>query len=227
MYRKRMSLLLAFVRLIVLFLAKDGHDSHWASGWATPQLLRRRHCRFHPARVSTGSIQAPSTNSNQNDNSLVDDDFSLEAFQSARENRQQNQQQDDVNDSMEPDDNEESQDDEFSGYDFRDILHAKWGQCFDVDFNRVDYMGSCTLYLNILPFYVGRKPFRHETEYDYLCHLQAVVEILLQYDQLGYILYQIGETNKRPVPGRSPIVAVPCRLDLTEEQVNAIVKGKR
>ena len=28
---------------------------------------------------------------------------------------------------------------------------------------------------NIMPFRLGGKRFRHETEYDYLCHLQAVV----------------------------------------------------
>jgi len=79
--------------------------------------------------------------------------------------------------------------------------------------------------LNILPFHLGRRPFRHASEYDYLCHLQAVVEILREYNQLDYVLYQIGETNKRPLPGRSPLVAVPCRLDLTKEQVDAILGG--
>jgi Domain of unknown function (DUF3067) len=112
---------------------------------------------------------------------------------------------------------------EFDGYDFRDIIYAKWGQCYDVDFNRVDTFGFKAVYLNIFPFYLGRKPFRHESEYDYLCHLQAVVEILQQYGQLDYVLYQIGETKKKPIPGRSPLVAVPCRLDLTEEQVNSIL----
>ena len=74
-----------------------------------------------------------------------------------------------------------------------------------------------------MPFYLGRRPFRHATEYDYLCHLQAVVEILRDYNQLSYVLYQIEETTKKPIPGRVPLVAVPLRLDLTEQQVDAIL----
>jgi Domain of unknown function (DUF3067) len=136
------------------------------------------------------------------------DDFSLEAFQKAKEQIVAEEEE------------------EFDGYAFRDIIYAKWGNCYDVDFNRVESFGFKKVYLNIYPFYLGRKPFRHATEYDYLCHLQAVVEILQQYGQLDYVLYQIGETKKRPIPGRSPLVAVPCRLDLTEEQVNSILGGK-
>lgn len=145
----------------------------------------------------------------------ADDDggerFTLDAFQKAKEQLEVNA-------------DEES--DEFNGYDFRDIILAKWGKCYDVDFNRVESFGFKKVYLNVFPFYLGRKPFRHATEYDYLCHLQAVVEILQEYGQLKYVLYQIGETSKKPLPGRSPLVAVPCRLDLTEEQVNSILGGK-
>ena len=61
------------------------------------------------------------------------------------------------------------------------------------------------------------------TELDYLCHLQAVVEILMKYDQLDYVLLQLEETKKKPRAGTSPLVAVPLRLDLTEDQVNKIL----
>ena len=74
-----------------------------------------------------------------------------------------------------------------------------------------------------MPFYLGRRPFRHATEYDYLCHLEAVVEILQNYNQLSHVLYQIDETRKKPMPGRVPLVAVPLRLDLTEQQVDDIL----
>ena len=59
-------------------------------------------------------------------------------------------------------------------------------------------------------------------ELEYLCHLQAVVEILKKYKQLDYVLYQIDQTNKRPLRG-NPIVAVPLRLELTPEQVKSIL----
>jgi Domain of unknown function (DUF3067) len=138
------------------------------------------------------------------------EDLSLEAFQRVKESKLVTEE-------------EEDGDSTFDGYALRDVILAKWGECYDVEFNRVDYMGFRKVYLNILPFYLGRRPFRHETEYDYLCHLQAVVEILVEYDQLNYVLCQIDETKKRPLPGRSPIVAVPCRLDLTDEQVKTIL----
>ena len=134
-----------------------------------------------------------------------DDDLSLEAFQRAKKTSQP------------------KQDDDFDGYALRDVILNKWGACYDMDFNRVDSFGFRSLYLNVLPFRFGRRPFRHETEYDYLCHLQAVVEILQKYKQLDYILYQISETKKKPIPGRSPLIAVPLRLDLTSEQVEEIL----
>lgn len=136
-----------------------------------------------------------------------DGDLSMEAFQRAKEQMQV----------------ENKELEEFDGYDLRDIILEKWGACFDVDFNRVDSFGFKSVYLNVLPFKLGRRPFRHDTEYDYLCHLQAVVEILQEYKQLDYILYQIAETDKKPRPGTSPLVAVPLRLDLTSEQVAQIL----
>ena len=74
------------------------------------------------------------------------------------------------------------------------------------------------------PFISVGNPFGHATEWDYLCHLQAVVEILQQqYHQLDYVLVQIHETTKKPRPGTSPLVAVPLRLDLTPDQVQQIL----
>lgn len=139
--------------------------------------------------------------------------LSMEAFQRAKEKVQAKEEEQQAKDDLEG----------FDGYMLRDVIYEKWGACYDVDFNRVDSFGFRKLYLNIMPFQLGRRPFRHETELDYLCHLQAVVEILQKYNQLEYILYQIQESDKTPRPGTSPIVAVPLRLDLTPEQVNKIM----
>ena len=57
----------------------------------------------------------------------------------------------------------------------RDAIYNKWGQCFDVNFQPVTTFGFRELYLNVMPFRLGSKRFRHETELDYLCHLQAIV----------------------------------------------------
>jgi hypothetical protein len=100
------------------------------------------------------------------------DDVSLEAFQ-ARKNQQEQQQV------------PQEGDEEFDGYVLSDILLEKWGKAYDVEFNKVDHLGACTLYLNVMPFHLGGRQFRHASELDYLCHLQAVVEILLKYNQVS------------------------------------------
>jgi len=174
---------------------------------------RRRGCRcFVGARLKASTSKNAALDSSEEKEEEDDDELSVEAFRQAGEKKQQPQEQRQAND-----------EDDFDGYAFRDIIVAKWGACYDVDFNRVDSFGFRSLYLNVLPFRLGKRPFRHDTEYDYLCHLQAVVEILQKYRQLDYVLAQIYETNKRPVAGRSPIVAVPLRLDLTPEQVDEIL----
>jgi len=114
---------------------------------------------------------------------------------------------------------------EFDGYMLRDAIYNKWGQCFDINFQPVTTFGFRELYLNVMPFRLGSKRFRHETELDYLCHLQAVVEILEKYDQLDYVLAQLEETKKKPRAGTSPLVAVPFRLDLTEDELNKIMSN--
>jgi len=116
---------------------------------------------------------------------------------------------------------------EFDGYALRDAILNKFGVCWDVDFQRVESYGFRKVYLNILPFKLGGRRFRHESEWDYLCHLQAIVEILQKYDLLDSVLVQLEETKKKPRPGTSPLVAVPLRLDLTEDQIDQILGPSR
>ena len=115
---------------------------------------------------------------------------------------------------------------EFDGYALRDLILEKWGECYDLDFNRVDAFGFREIYLNIYPFKMGgRTKWRHESELDYLMHLQAIVEILESYEQLDNVIYQIKETDKKPKMG-APIKAVPIRLDLSKEAINKIMGYK-
>jgi len=116
---------------------------------------------------------------------------------------------------------------EFDGYGLRDAILNKFGVCWDIDFQRVESYGFRKVYLNVLPFKLGSRRFRHASEWDYLCHLQAIVEILQKYDLLDSVLVQLEETKKKPRPGTSPLVAVPLRLDLTEEQVDQILGPTR
>ena len=159
---------------------------------------------------------APISDSDNNENvkqidANNDADVTLEGFQIARKRREEELQK------------EQTKVQEVDGYFLRDAIYAKWGFCYDVDFNRVDVFGLRELYLNVLPFHLGGRRFRHETELDYLCHLQAVVEILEKYEQLDYVLAQIKDTKKKPRPGTVPIIAVPLRLDLTPKQVQEII----
>ena len=125
-----------------------------------------------------------SDNKDEEDNFLDDgsseeeSSLSLEAFQQQVQQRQQQQQEEDDDD-----------DEVFDGYALRDIIQEKWGKCYDVDFNRVDSFGFKGLYLNVLPFHLGGRRFRHASELDYLCHLQAVVEILDKYNQVCTYIY--------------------------------------
>lgn len=142
--------------------------------------------------------------------SVSEDDISVDAFQ-AEISRREGILQEPV---------------EFDGYDLRDIILEKWDGCYDLEFQPVNSFGFREIYLNVMPFKLGtRGRWRHNTELDYLMHLQAIVEILVKYNQLDYVLYQIKETNKKPRAGTSPLVAVPLRLDLTPEQVNRILRG--
>eukprot|EP00587_Corethron_hystrix_P009868 CAMPEP_0113316432 /NCGR_PEP_ID=MMETSP0010_2-20120614/11710_1 /TAXON_ID=216773 ORGANISM="Corethron hystrix, Strain 308" /NCGR_SAMPLE_ID=MMETSP0010_2 /ASSEMBLY_ACC=CAM_ASM_000155 /LENGTH=226 /DNA_ID=CAMNT_0000173147 /DNA_START=91 /DNA_END=771 /DNA_ORIENTATION=- /assembly_acc=CAM_ASM_000155 len=120
----------------------------------------------------------------------------------------------------------ENNEEDFSGYDLRDVIKAKWGVCFDVDFRAVQTMGTRSVYLNVLPFTPKSRKFRHKSEMDYLCHLQAVVEILIKYDRLDFVLAQLYETKKVPRANTSPLKAVPFRLDLPPEALDRVLRGE-
>ena len=155
----------------------------------------------------------------KSESSTNDEEINISSFQQELAKREQQQVADDLESVTATCEETE----EFDGYMMRDAIYNKFGECFDVDFNKVDSYGFRSVYLNIMPFRLGGKRFRHKTELDYLCHLQAVVEILQKYNQLDYVLAQLEETNKKPRAGTSPLIAVPLRLDLTEEQVNQIM----
>ena len=109
--------------------------------------------------------------------------------------------------------------DDFDGYALRDLLMAKWGAPLDVDFQRDASLNQ--VYCTILPIAYGQRlKCRHETELDYLMHLQGVVEVLRKYDQLQDFVAFVDETNKAPKAGTD---SVPFRLNLDEEQTRQIL----
>jgi hypothetical protein len=134
-------------------------------------------CAFTFHRVKTASHHYHLSGTTDESSVEDDDDVSLEAFQ-ARKRQQEEAEQ-------------------FDGYDLRDVIYEKWGLCYDVEFNKVDNFGFRQLYLNIMPFHLGGRPFRHETQMDYLCHLQAVVEILEKYDQVGSLWLEYSHNRDK------------------------------
>jgi hypothetical protein len=182
-------------------------------------VIRRRARRSLIFTTTTTTIFDQQNSNNEDDDNNSDDDYlDVQAFQSELQKRQAQPQ---------PPDDDDDDDEVFDGYALRDIILEKWGECFDVDFQPVDTLGMREIYLNVLPFKLGSRKFRHETEMDYLCHCQAVVDILHKYDQVGNILWQIDQTNKKPRAGTSPLIAVPLRLDLSPEEVNQILGYKQ
>ena len=136
---------------------------------------------------------------------IIDDDLSPAAFRRAAL-------------ATDGDDAEQSTDD-FDGYALRDLLMAKWGAPLDVDFQRDASLNQ--VYCTVLPIAFGQKlKCRHETELDYLMHLQGVVEVLRKYDQLQDFVAFVDETNKAPKAGTD---SVPFRLNLDEEQTRQIL----
>lgn len=106
------------------------------------------------------------------------------------------------------------------GYAVRDILLQRWGVPLDVGFQRGQSGDS--VYVTVLPVvgYGNRRQSRHETELDYLQHLQAIVEILQKYDNLEPWMDYLQRTSKVPQPGRE---SIPYRLNLSPSDAKKIL----
>ena len=91
-----------------------------------PLMLSRRLQRVSWTRPNTSQqarqSEVPLSLSADEDG---DEDLSLGAFQAAKGRIQENV----------------LENDEFDGYALRDVIVAKWGKCYDVDFNRVQSFG--------------------------------------------------------------------------------------
>ena len=116
--------------------------------------------------------------------------------------------------------------DGFDGFALRELLLAKWGRSYDVDFALTRYLGKASLYLNVFPWTIDREPFRHADEQAYLEHLQAVAELLVKWNRVALVKEQIRETKKEPRRGTIPLKTVPLRLDLPDELVESFTQQK-
>lgn len=139
------------------------------------------------------------------DNILADFDNDrawMDAFASAKNRNEDEEAMEDLN---------------YDGYALQDLLLSKWGVSLDVDFQKIGDNVYCT----VLPLVGYGSPLRsrHNTELDYLMHLQGVVEILHKYDNLSAFIAFINETNKVPKRGTD---SVPFRLNLSDEDKSRV-----
>ena len=133
------------------------------------------------------------------DTITTEDSLSVEAFQSAVVSK-------------------EKEDVDFDGYKLRDLLIEKWGVPLDIDFQRG--IGGQTVYCTVLPVVYGSKKCRHESELDYLMHLQGVIEILQKYNNLDQFIISLQKTKRSPKPG---VEAVPFLLKLDSQALKQIL----
>jgi PII-like signaling protein len=154
-------------------------------------------------RAAKAEAEAAQTEDPLSNNDTNDDDEWLDAFRAAK------------------DDASSKDEDEFDGYALRDLLVGKWGVPLDVDFQRIS-TGGATIYCTILPVigFGSSNKSRHNSELEYLMHLQGVIEILNKYNQLDGFLDFVESTTKVPKQGTD---SVPFRLQLTETQIQRIL----
>lgn len=105
---------------------------------------------------------------------------------------------------------------DFDGYAMQELLLEKWGIPLDIDFQRQPGAVYCT----VMPVAFGSRKCRHESELDYLMHLQGVVEILHRYDNLDLFVEFVQATNKIPRVGTD---SVPFRMQLDGKQLDEIL----
>jgi hypothetical protein len=154
-----------------------------------------------------GSNESSSSSSSSSPSQSIarDDSLSLESFQAAVASSDEKEKSSD-------------EDIDFDGYKLRDLLVEKWGVPLDIDFQRG--YGGTTVYCTILPVAFGSKRCRHESELNYLMHLQAVVETLKKYDNLDKFIFFVQTTNKAPKPG---VQSAPYLMKLSDEQLKQIL----
>ena len=110
---------------------------------------------------------------------------------------------------------------DYDGYTLRDLLVSKWGVPLDVDFRRIGKEIYCTV-LPAVGYGGGRLQSRHESELEYLMHLQGIVEVLAKYNNLYDFVAFVETTEKIPKRGTD---SVPFRLNLSAEDIDKITSS--
>ncbi|CAM9231641.1 unnamed protein product [Pylaiella littoralis] len=101
---------------------------------------------------------------------------------------------------------------DFSGYDMYDLIVDKFDVPYDVQINKTVWMGKPVLCFNVMWRHLGQSSFPL-SEQEYLEHLQALAELLMEWDRVDQFKKSLAETKKRPQSYFGYAVALPLDLD--------------
>ncbi|CAM9315671.1 unnamed protein product [Discosporangium mesarthrocarpum] len=100
---------------------------------------------------------------------------------------------------------------EFTGYDFFDLIVDKWGVPYDIQINKTVFAGKPVLCFNVMWKHLGQQSF-HLTEQEYLEHLEALAQLLKEWDRVDHFKKVLREAKKQPNAYFGYAVALPLDL---------------
>lgn len=106
-----------------------------------------------------------------------------------------------------------SEREEFSGYDMVDIIVEKWGVPHDIQIKKEVFAGKPLVFLNVMWKYLGQQSF-HLSEREYLEHLEAIAQLLRQWDRVEHFKGLVKASRKRPNAYFGYAVSIPLELPM-------------
>lgn len=103
-------------------------------------------------------------------------------------------------------------DTELDGYQLFDLIVAKWGVAYGIEFRKLVFAGKPLLYLNIMWKYLGQDSFPL-SEQEYLEHLQFISERLIEWDKVKEVKEFIRDVRKKPNAYFGYAVSIPLNID--------------
>ena len=101
---------------------------------------------------------------------------------------------------------------ELDGYQLFDLIVAKWGVAYGIEFRKLVFAGKPLLYLNIMWKYLGQDSFPL-SEQEYLEHLQFISERLIEWDKVKEVKEFIRDVRKKPNAYFGYAVSIPLNID--------------
>lgn len=103
-------------------------------------------------------------------------------------------------------------DSELDGYQLFDLIVAKWGVAYGIEFRKLVFAGKPLLYLNVMWKYLGQDSFPLN-EQEYLEHLQFISEKLIEWDKVKEVKEFVRDVRKKPNAYFGYAVSIPLNID--------------